>query len=92
MASIGEIHTAKIYYKGTSGPYKVRPVIIVNEDSGSYTAAEITSVRPKNPPGFFDECKQEIKEWQQAGLDDPSWVKCHLNNLTFKEDYWNCQC
>jgi mRNA interferase MazF len=83
LKSIGDIHLVNIYYKGTSGPGKARPVLIINYQNnlGLYTIAEITSVPPKNPPGFFDICKEKIDGWRLAGLDGPSYVKCHANNI-----------
>ncbi len=77
MYYIGDICIARIYFEGTSGLFKDRPVLILNSDGkGSYTIVEITSVAPKDPPGYYDTFKEEIKDWQKYGLDEPSWVKC----------------
>lgn len=83
MYDIGDICIAKIYYRGTSGPFKYRPVLILNtDDNGWCTIAEVTSVAPKKPPGYFDTYKEEIKDWQKYGLDDPSWIKCkNIHNV-----------
>ena len=77
MPDIGDIYVARIYYSGTSGPYKNRPVLILNTDGkSSFTIVEITSVPPKNPPGHYDSFKEKIYNWKQYGLDEPSYIKC----------------
>ena len=77
MAESGDIYKVTIYYEGTFGPYKPRPVLILNSnDEGNYTIAEITSIPPKNPPGYYDSFKEEIVDWEEYGLDKPSYVKC----------------
>ena len=77
MVEIGNIYVMKVYFKEESGDFKDRPVLVFNQDeTGLYTVVEITSVPPKNPPGFYDGFKEEIKKWQKCGLDQPSYVKC----------------
>jgi mRNA-degrading endonuclease toxin of MazEF toxin-antitoxin module len=80
---IGNIHLARIYYKGRSGASKVRPVLVIKEkgDRGLYTIVEVTSVPPKHLPGFFDSYKEEIILRKLTGLGEPSYVKCHENNV-----------
>ncbi|MCR8641559.1 type II toxin-antitoxin system PemK/MazF family toxin [Paenibacillus sp. N1-5-1-14] len=80
--SISEVWKTKIYYKGTSGSGKIRPVLVVNyeEDSDLYTIQEITSVEPKEPPTHYDGLKQVISKWKEAGLDEKSYVKCSHTN------------
>lgn len=76
MYGIGDVCLVKIYYKGTSGPYKKRPVLIFNTIGSYYTITEITSVPPKVPPGFYDQFKEPIHNWQACGLDESSYAKC----------------
>lgn len=82
MVNFGETHTAEVYFKGTSGTHKRRPVLIVDDsEEGLITFAEITSTEPDDPPKYFDRFKVEIKDWKVAGLDRRSWVKCHRENV-----------
>lgn len=90
MFDIGDICIARIYYRGTSGPFKDRPVLILNNDNnGLFTIVEITSVAPKKPPKYYDTVKEEIKGWQEYGLDDPSWVKCKNVHNVFSPRFYN---
>ena len=58
MPEPGDIYKVKIFFKGTSGPYKSRPVLILNSVSeNKYTIAEITSIPPKNSSGYYDNIK-----------------------------------
>ena len=82
MPKIGDIYTAIIYYRGSSGNSKPRPVLVINDlGSGFYTIAEITSVPPKNPPSYYDGFKESIIKWKECGLDEASFVKCKDNNI-----------
>ena len=77
MPESGDLYKVKIFLKGTSGPYKSRPVLILNPiGENHYTIAEITSKSPKDPPGYYDSVKEEIKNWNDYGLDRKSYVKC----------------
>ncbi|WP_157793927.1 type II toxin-antitoxin system PemK/MazF family toxin [Paenibacillus donghaensis] len=79
---ISEMWTARIYFKGTSGTSKPRPVLVINfsEDTGLYTIQEITSIGPKTPPIHYDGFKQVIEQWKNSGLDEKSYVKCAPEN------------
>ncbi len=82
MANFGELHTAYVYFKGTEGDFKTRPVLIIDDsEEALITFAEISSVEPNIPPKYFDSFKIEIIEWSQAGLNEHSWVKCHKGNI-----------
>lgn len=82
MPAIGDIYTAQIFYKGLCGTYKTRPVLVLNElNNGWCTIVEITSVAPKKPPGYFDSFKEPILKWKVCGLNEPSYVKCNINNI-----------
>lgn len=83
MNHIGNIHLAKIYYRGRSGASKVRPVLIIKAQGnrGLYTIVEVTSVPPKHLPGYFDTYKEKIDHKKCTGLFEPSFVKCHENNI-----------
>ncbi len=50
----GDIFVTKINYSGDKGPYKLRPVMVLNVNEEDVTIVEITTVPPKNPPGFYD--------------------------------------
>ena len=84
MIVFGELYLAKVYYKGTTGPYKERPVLIVDDseyETGLITFAELTGTEPNNPPKYFDKFKVEIHDWKTTGLDEQSWVKCYIGNI-----------
>ena len=76
MAEIGDIYKVIIYYRGTSGRGKSRPVLILNIQGNFYTIVEITGTPPKNPPKYYDLAKEEIHDWQNYNLDRLSWIKC----------------
>lgn len=77
MPESGDIYKVRIFFKGTSGKNKSRPVLILNSvGEDNYTIVEITSTPPKNPPGYYDLMKEEIKDWKSYGLDRKSYVKC----------------
>lgn len=83
MPNIGDIYTVRIYFQGTSGPYKTRPILIINTDGVMYTIAEITSEGPKDPPTYYDQFKEKIKGWEKYGLDKESFVKCtNIHNIS----------
>ncbi len=75
---IKDIYLMKVYFKGVSGDYKIRPVLVIDYDDELqlYTIVEVTTVPPKSPPGYYDKFKEPINDWQKSGLDDPSFVKC----------------
>ena len=76
LVNFGEIHLAKVYYRGTSVPYQERPVLIVDDSEETLvTIAEITSIKPNEQPKYFDRFKVEIVNWQAVGLSEPFWVK-----------------
>ena len=81
MINIGDIYLVNIYFKGFSGNYKTRPVLIINNDNSQSicTIAEITSKPPKSPPSYYDQFKEKIIFWQECGLNKQSYVKC--NNI-----------
>lgn len=84
MPEIGDIYKVQIFFEGASGPYKSRPVLILDYDDNNknYTIVEITSKAPKDPPGYYDFAKEEIKNWKDYGLDKPSYVKCkNISNV-----------
>jgi hypothetical protein len=81
LQNIGDVYTGLIYYRGTNGQGKRRPILIIDYKDNWYTIVELTTTEPKKPPGYFDTCKQEIVDWSLAGLDEQSWAKCHNNNI-----------
>ncbi|WP_077212374.1 type II toxin-antitoxin system PemK/MazF family toxin [Bacillus dakarensis] len=81
MAKVGDVYKVRIYFKGKSGTNKPRPVLIIDQDEEYFTIVELTSVEPKEPPGYFDNCKQKIVDWVRAGLDEESYAKCHKGNI-----------
>jgi mRNA-degrading endonuclease toxin of MazEF toxin-antitoxin module len=89
LSHIGSIHLAKIFYKGRSGASKVRPVLIIKAQGnrGLFTIVEVTSVPPKDLPGFFDTYKEKINHKKRTGLFEPSFVKCHENNIHLVKKY-----
>lgn len=49
---------------------------IIHNIKNGLKKTEITSQFPKDPPGYYDTVKEEIKNWKTYGLDKKSWVKC----------------
>ena len=83
MADIADVYIVRIYFKGTSGIYKPRPVVIINSDKAKdiYTIAEITSVKP-DASSYYDQFNEEIIDWKSCGLDKKSYVKCkNIHNV-----------
>jgi len=78
-----DIYLVRIYFKGQSGTFKTRPVLILNNLSdGWVTIAEITSVPPKQPPSHYDKFKEPILKWAECGLTNPSFIKCkNIHNI-----------
>lgn len=77
MSNSGDIYTTKIFYIGTTGKGKLRPILVLNDDGeGNVTIVEITSIPPKNPRTYYDNFKEEIKGWKKYGLEEPSYIKC----------------
>lgn len=83
------IYLVRIYYKGQSGIFKSRPVLILNNlGNGWVTIAEITSTPPKQPPSHFDKIKEPIIKWAEYGLTNPSFIKCkNLHNIEISRLY-----
>lgn len=79
MSNIGEIHSVIIYYDKNPEDYKIRPVLIIDfdDDTNICTFAEITSSPPKTPPTYYDQYKEPIYKWKEAGLQKLSYVKTH---------------
>lgn len=77
MSLVSKIFKVKIYFQGTSGEYKSRPVLVIDYDQENdlYTIAEITYI-PPNPTGFYEKFKEPIIHWRQCGLVKQSYVKC----------------
>jgi mRNA interferase MazF len=76
MPELGDIYKIRIFFKGTFGTYKSRPVLVLEYDNDNCLIAEITSIPPKNPPGYYDLVKEKIKDWEKYNLDKLSYVKC----------------
>lgn len=83
MPDKGDIYSIKVFYQGTTGPYKTRPVLIINNTPDKkYTIIELTSVSPKDPPGYYDRFKEKVEKWDKYGLDKQSYVKCkNIHNV-----------
>lgn len=82
MAQIGDIYSVKMYYKGTKGPFKFRPVLIIeDEDSRICTIVEITTTEPEEPPKHYDQYKVFFEDWATSGLNEKSWAKCNKTNI-----------
>ncbi|MBM0067943.1 type II toxin-antitoxin system PemK/MazF family toxin [Alkalicoccobacillus gibsonii] len=52
---------------------KKRPVMIVSEEDGLCTIAQVTT--SSSPFNIINGYK--VKDWENAGLDKPSYVNCH---------------
>ena len=76
MPNAKDVYKAKIYYRGTDGPYKTRPVLVLNDNGYMCTIAEITTDEPDDPPTYYDQFKEEIVDWKLAKLKRKSYVKC----------------
>jgi len=91
MPESRDIYLVRIYYKGQSGTFKSRPVLILNTFSNGWvTIAEITSVPPRQPPSYYDKYKEPIVKWTRYGLTEPSFLKCkNIHNI--KESRLSCK-
>lgn len=78
MDILGNIYWLEIYYEDKNES-KVRPVLVVacEKDSNLLTIAEITSSPPNSPQTYFDQFKEPIYKWKEAGLSRLSYVKTH---------------
>ncbi|HCL4447346.1 TPA: type II toxin-antitoxin system PemK/MazF family toxin [Clostridium botulinum] len=79
MANIGDVYSVRVYFEDKN-EYKERPVIIINKTIRNfneiiYTISEITSKKPKEPPSYYDNFKEPIKQWWKCGLNKESYVK-----------------
>lgn len=83
MPDSRDIYLVKIYYKGQTGTFKTRPVLLINNlGNGWVTIAEITSVPPRQPPSYYDKFKEPIINWIEYGLNEPSYIKCkNIHNI-----------
>jgi len=83
MPESRDIYIVRIYYKGQSGTFKSRPILILNNlGNGWVTIAEITSVPPKQPPSYYDKYKEPIIKWAKYGLTELSFIKCkNIHNI-----------
>lgn len=54
-------------------------MLIINylHEDNTYVIAEITKTKPKIPPTYYDQFKEPIEKWKQAGLHEKSYVKTH---------------
>lgn len=89
MPSVGEIHSVIIYFENNPQDFKIRPVLIIDIDANTNicTFAEITSSGPKNPPSFYDQFKEPIYKWKEAGLEKLSFVKTHRIHKAHKDKF-----
>lgn len=90
MINIGDIYKVIIYYKNKSSDGKSRSVLIINIDSSNSdicTIVEIASALPEKD-NYYSKFKEEIKNWQQCGLNKPSYVKCkNIHNIETERLY-----
>jgi mRNA interferase MazF len=75
---IGGIFWLEIFFEDKDES-KVRPVLVVSyaKESNLLTIVEITSSPPNNPPTHFDQFKEPIYKWKEAGLSRLSYAKTH---------------
>jgi mRNA interferase MazF len=87
MINIGNIYWLEVFYEDEDES-KVRPVLVVNYDKNSnlLTIAEITSSPPNNPLTYFDQFKEPIYKWKEAGLSRLSYVKTHKLHRIDKDE------
>ncbi|MFA6808944.1 MAG: type II toxin-antitoxin system PemK/MazF family toxin [Eubacteriales bacterium] len=78
MNIVSNIYWLEIYYEDKNES-KIRPVLVVayEKDCNILTITEITSSPPNNPPMYFDQFKEPIYKWKDAGLSRLSYVKTH---------------
>lgn len=87
MDNVGYISWLEVYYEDKDES-KVRPVLVVNyeKESGLLTIAEISSSPLNNPPTYFDQFKEPIYQWKDAGLSRLSYVKTHRLHRIAKDE------
>ena len=77
-----DIYLVKIYYKGQTGTFKTRPVLLINNLANDWvTIAEITSVPPKLPPSYYDKFKEPIINWIDCGLTSPHILNARISTI-----------
>ena len=80
---IGDIFLLRVDFQDEPEGFKERPVVViaVSDEEVVVMAVQITSVGPKEIPIYHDQYKLPILNWQKSGLDKPSWIKTHPNNI-----------
>jgi hypothetical protein len=73
---IGDVYSLYREFKQDPTDGKKRPNLVIeyDEDSEDVYILPLTRTAPKTPSRPYDRWKVEIKEWRDAGLDQPSWV------------------
>ena len=81
--SVGDIFRLRVDFQDDPEGFKKRPVVVlaVSDEEVIVMAAQITSVGPNENPTYHDQYKFPILNWQKSGLDKPSWVKTHPDNI-----------
>lgn len=66
-----DIYTAKVYYEDDLTKYKVRPVLVLDNQHVIAVIAKITGTSPR------ENYKGEIviQDWEEAGLNKPSTIR-----------------
>lgn len=79
---IGNVYKGTFEYQDAPGSRDYRRLLlvdIVGEAADTGIVTQITSQPPKSPPGYYDQFREPIEKWQQAGLTKPSYARVNKN-------------
>jgi mRNA interferase MazF len=79
---LGNVYKDYFDYQDIPGKRDFRRMVLVditgeNSDIGILT--QITGQPPKNPPGYFDQFREPIHKWPEAGLTQMSYARVNKN-------------
>lgn len=68
IPSIQDVYLMRVYFKGVSDDFKVRPVLLIDfdEELQLFTIVEITSVSPQMPPGYYIASRHSPRQMTQG--------------------------
>lgn len=73
--SYGSIHWCSVAFKGKTNQTKIRPVFIVDTDSGQTYFFRITSKKGKIHQRKY---RPMLQDWKKYGLDKPSYINIEV--------------
>lgn len=83
---VGDIYTLSFRFDD-SDQSKDRPAMIFDIKQDGTLVLKVLKVTSKNNGKWYDQFKQPLTFWREAGLDRPSWVQTHGALLLSQEDF-----